>query len=113
MQSKVGPPPRPGKVVDCTYHSGVEAKFLDGAALAALLGTSKNGESAVTSLGPSQPYLQKCSVPGIAVPSTLPRFTEGCKYLKKNIVGPFSAVIVMAQDLNSGGASWASFLPRG
>ena len=42
------------------------ANFLDGADLAALLGTSKNGESAVTpSLGPSQPYLQKCSVPGI------------------------------------------------
>ena len=23
------------------------------------------------------------------------------------------ALIIMAQDLNSGGASWASFLPRG
>ena len=79
---------------DVTCHT---AKFLDGRDLAALLGTSRTGESAVKALGPSQPYLQKCSVP---IPSDLPRFTEGCKDLMENVMGLFSAVIVMAKNFN-------------
>ena len=46
------------------------------------------------------------SEPGPSVfgdpPSGLPRFDKGCKHLWENILGLFSAVIVMAKNFNDG-----------
>jgi hypothetical protein len=79
------------------------AEYLESSDLPALRETSKDGESAVTSLGPSQPYLQKCAAPCVfgVLPSESSRFTEGCQHLWKNILGLFSAVIVMANNFNN------------
>ena len=83
------------------------AEYLEISDLAALAEASKDGQSAVTSLrtslGPSQPYLQKCAAPCVfgVVPSESSRFTEGCEHLWKNILGLFSAVIVMANNFNN------------
>ena len=80
------------------------AEYLEGSDLRALRETSKDGESAVTSLGPCQPYLQRCATPRVfgVLPSELSRFTEGCEHLWKNILGLFSDVIVMAKKSNDG-----------
>ena len=80
------------------------AEYLEGSDLRALRETSKDGESAVTSLGPCQPYLQRCAAPCVfgVLPSELSRFTEGCEHLWKNILGLFSDVIVMAKKSNDG-----------
>ena len=99
--SETQPERRTELVHDMTRLS---AEFLQSSDLAALAETSKAGKRVVTSLGPSQPYLQKCAAPSVFgdPPIGLPRFDEGCKHLWKNILGLFSAVIVMAKKFNDG-----------